>query len=158
MTTQEQFENYAAIEDAILQSPILIFELIAFTQELEDAGISPVFIFPGHAAMVRFFKQRFGGYQMVPRIIRELELFKDLFDNRYNVWDRLENTKLRFYAPCNNMDGMQRPHHVNIYDGPMNPRYQVHANMFDAYFENVMMDSFDGIILVMTSNRLFPIR
>lgn len=156
--TPDQFANYEAIEDAILQSPILIFEMIAFIQELEDVGITPFFIFPGHAAMVRFFKQRFGGYQNVPEIIHELDRFKDLYQGKYNVFDRLENTKIRFYCPTQNMDGMNRFHRVNINDGPLSEHYTADRNKFDAYFGHTRIDTFDGILLVMTSNRLFPIR
>ena len=158
VTTPEQFANYEAIEDAILQAPILMFEIISFIQELEDVGITPIFVFPGHAAMVRFFKQRFGGYQDVPNIIRELEIFKDLYQEKYNVFDRLENTKIRFYCPTQNMDGMNRFHRIKMSDGPLSESYSDDCNKFDAYLGNTRIDTFSGILLVMTSNRLFPIR
>ena len=156
--TNDQFENYCAIEEALLQAPILIFEMIEMAQKLEAAGISIVWIFPGHANLVRFMKQRYSHYQEVPEIVRSVRRFKSLFDGKYSVIEKLGSTKLQFYCPVNNMDGMHRPHNVRIRDGPLNPEDQLDLNKFEAYFDNAPIDTFDGIVMVMTNNRLFPIR
>ena len=132
--------------------------MIDMVQKLEKAGISVIWHFPGHAAMIRFVKQRCGGYQEVPQIIRKLKRFEKLFDGNFNVFDKLGNTKLQFYCPSNNMDGLNRPHRVKITDGPLNPEDQYDRNKFEAYFENAPIDTFEGIVMTMTSNPLFPIR
>ena len=121
-------------------------------------GLAPGRVFPGHANLTRFVKQRYSGYQEVPNIVRDVKRFKNLFDGKFNVFDKLEGMSLKFYCPVNNMDGMHRPHRVKFSNGLLREEDQNDQNQFEAYFDNAPIDTFDGIVMVLTQNRLFPIR
>ena len=155
-----QFEEYSAQEEALLDAPVLIFEMIKMVKELKSYGVDVCWHFPGQQNMTRFFKQRFGGMGEVPKIIRNLHRFKDLWDGTFNVFDKLflNDLKLNFAAPVNNCDGMQLHHGVKRSDGPFNADDQMSKNKFDCYFENVKMDTFNLVLVTMTGNHCFPLR
>ena len=128
-----QFEEFSAQEEALLDAPILIFEMIKMVKELKSCAIDVIWHFPGQQNMTRFFKQRFGGMGEVPKIIQNLHRFKDLWGDVYNVFDKLflDDLKLNFAAPVNNCDGMQRDHGVLRSDGPFIEDDQTVKNKFD---------------------------
>ena len=157
---ETEFEEYSAREEALLDSPIVIFEMLRMVQELRTVGIELIFFFPGQAMLHRWIKQRGGGYGDVPKLVRDLTRFKDLWNGCYNVFDRMnqDDLKLNFATPSMNFDGMQRYHNINIRDGGLNQYDQTDVNKFDGYFGNVPMDSFNMILVVMSGNHLFPFR
>ena len=160
ITNYEQFENFSAQEEALLDAPILIFQMIEMVRDLKSCGIDCIFHFPGHQMMTRFFKQRFGGMGEVPKLIRNMERFKKLWGGIYNVFDKLflDDLKLNFAAPTNNMGGCQLNHGVKISDGPLLWEDNTEHNKFNCYFGNVKMDTFNMVLVTMTGNHKFPLR
>ena len=104
---------------------------------MKESGIEVVWVFPGQANMVRFFKQRCSGYGEVPEVIRELTRFKDLWEDRYSVFDQLslDDIKLNFAAPVQNQDGMQVNHNVKFDSGPLSKYNRNDVNKFNAQFQ-----------------------
>ena len=157
---EKEYEEYSAREEALLESPILIFEMLRMVQELRTVGIEIIWVFPGQAMLNRWIKQRGGGYGEVPDMVRELTRFKDLWNNCFNVFDRMnsDDLKLNFATPAMNFDGMQRDHGIKIDQGDLNKHDQTDLNKFNGYFGNVPLDSFNMILVVMTGNHCFPFR
>ena len=134
--------------------------MLRMVQDLRAVGIEISWIFPGQAMLNRWIKQRNGGYGEVPELVRDLTRFKDLWNNCFNVFDRMANDdlKLNFAAPAMNFDGLQRDHNISLQQGPLNKYNQTDLNKFNGYFGNVPMDSFNMVIVVMTGNHCFPFR
>ena len=128
--------------------------------ELRQVGIDVIFHFPGSAMLTRFIKQMTGGYNSVPRVVRDLPKFKALWNGVYNVFDMLNklDVQLQFTAPTNNMDGMQIPNGINIEHGPYSNSNESEKLKFKAYIKNVRSDTTNLIVLAMTGNHMFPIR
>ena len=119
VTSSKDFDLYEATEEASLDAPILIFTMIKMVAELREYGVDVIWHFPGKAMMTRFFKQRYGGYNQVPELIRNMPKFKDIWGNKFNVFDKLlcNDVQLKFCCPNNNMDGMQIPNKIKMKDG-----------------------------------------
>ena len=158
--SSEDFELYENTEEAQLDAPIVIFAMAKMVKELRSAGIDVFWHFPGRSMMTRFFKQRYGGYNEVPKILRNMAKFKELWGNEYNVFDKLRcnEIQLKFCAPVNNQDGMQIPNKIRMQHGPYSKYNASERIKFKAYIENPQSDALNFNLVVMTGNHLFPLR
>ena len=143
-----------AIEEALLDSPIVIFAMANMVAELRQVGIDVIFHFPGQAMLTRFIKQRYGCYNEVPKLVRDLPRFKKLWGGQFNVFDKLNalNIQLQFTAPVNNIDGMQIPHKIKMAEGELSRSNPDHVNKFNAYIGNTRSDATNLIVLALTGN------
>ena len=160
VTSSKDFELYENTDEAQLDAPIVIFAMAKMVKELREAGIDVLWHFPGRSMMTRFFKQRYGGYNEVPKIIRNMAKFKELWDGHYNVFDKLHcnDIQLKFCAPVNNQDGMQIPNRIKMQDGSYSKYDSAQRIKFKAYIQNVQSDALSFNLVVMTGNHMFPLR
>ena len=157
---QVYYKHGLAIEEATLDAPIVIFAMANMVKDLREVGIDVIFHFPAQAMLTRFIKQRQGCYNEVPKVIRNLPKFVDLWDGCFNVFDKLNknNVQLQFTALVNNVDGMQIPHKVGMRHGPFVRGNSSQECKFNAYIGNIRSDALTMIVLAMTGNHMFPIR
>ena len=94
--------------------------------------------------------------------------FGDLFQGKRTISELMEDVNIRLCAPINTPSGMNRPHNIGWNDGfkirsngterRTVPNDETQEHMFDAYINNVSIDTFDMVLVNIDKSIYNPVR
>ena len=106
-------------------------------------------------------------YKLYKNYLNLLERYHKVFEGKSTITELMGDVNIRLCAPINTPSGMNRPHNITRKDGfrkqkdgserPTLPRNEVQDHMFEAYVNNVSIDTFDFMLVNINKNIYNPV-
>ena len=160
--TAAQYEDYIDKQMLRLSEPVLICEMIKFTQELAKVKSRPIFYFASPIEASKFFKNHYNHINPISPALAAHPTYKPLFEvskpgeaprPAKTVQELMNGTHLYFLTLQATYDGSALSHHIQNDETDNTKRAAVQA-----YVMNQKIDVFDASLTVMTDDPILPFK